>query len=283
MKQLIMTKGLPGSGKSTWAKSVIDTNPGAYKRVNKDDLRAMLDNGKWSRDNEKFVLRIRDQIIVSALTNGKHVIVDDTNFAPRHEDELRSMAKRQEAEFSVQDFTSVPLDTCIERDLKRQNSVGETVIRRMYRDYLAPKPPVIKHDPALPSCVICDVDGTVALMNGRSPYDYSKVGTDQPNMPVISAIAALMCHYRIIFVSGRKHECRAATEAWLLEHLDTSGPLFMRADGDDRDDRIVKQEIYEREIKGKYNIAFVVDDRKRVVEKWRELGLTCFQVAEGDF
>ena len=49
--KLIMTKGLPASGKSTWAKQYLDDNPGT-KRVNKDDLRAMLDNGKWSKRNE---------------------------------------------------------------------------------------------------------------------------------------------------------------------------------------------------------------------------------------
>ena len=48
MLTVTLTKGLPGSGKSTWAKQIIDENPSFFKRINKDDLRAMLDNGKFS-------------------------------------------------------------------------------------------------------------------------------------------------------------------------------------------------------------------------------------------
>jgi adenylate cyclase class IV len=62
-----------------------------------------------------------------------------------------------------------------------------------------------------------------------------------------------------------------------------SQKLFMRQAGDNRDDRIVKREIYEREIKGRYNVRFVLDDRNKVVALWRDLGLPCFQVADGDF
>ena len=283
MKTLFMTKGLPASGKTTWALQKIAENPGAYKRVNKDDLRAMLDGGKWSGDNEKFVLSTSRAIVDSALGIGKHVIVDDTNFHPKHEWALRECAKKRGAAFEVVDFTHVPVDECIQRDLKRNNSVGEAVISKMYREYLAPKPPTVEIVAGLPNCVLCDIDGTLALMNGRGPYDYSKVWTDKPHAPVVSAVLALMERYVIVLVSGRKAECRQSTEAWLMEHIGFSGPLFMRDDGDNRDDRIIKQEIYEREIKGKYNVAFVLDDRDRVVEKWRELGLTCFQVAPGDF
>lgn len=57
----------------------------------------------------------------------------------------------------------------------------------------------------------------------------------------------------------------------------------MRPAGDQRDDRIVKEEIYRREIEGKYNVRFILDDRDKVVRRWRELGLPCFQVADGDF
>ncbi len=72
-------RGLPGSGKSTWAKQMVTENPNSYKRINRDELRMMLDNGYTSNGNEKFVKQVRDMLIVKALTDGKHVIVDDTN------------------------------------------------------------------------------------------------------------------------------------------------------------------------------------------------------------
>jgi predicted kinase len=285
MKTLYMTKGLPASGKTTWARELVASNPGSYKRVNKDDLRDMIDCGKWSKDNEKFVLHMRDQMVISALLAGKHVIVDDTNLAPKHEESLRALAKTNGAAFVVQDFTSVSVDECIRRDQGRDNYVGEEVIRGMYDKFLAPPPPAPPLvNPALPTCVICDIDGTIAKMNGRSPYDYSQVHTDVPHKPIVELVSMLSESTQIVFVSGRKAECRESTIAWLDQHISLPATvLHMRQDGDDRDDRIVKEEIYRREIEGKYNVLFVLDDRDRVVRKWRELGLTCLQVAPGDF
>lgn len=283
MITLYMTKGLPASGKTTWAKQMIAEHPGAYKRVNKDDLRAMLDVGKWSRDNEDFVLHTSRAIIDSALGRGKHVIVDDTNFAPKHEAALRECAKKRGAAFVVQDFTDVPLETCIERDRKRSNYVGEAVIRKMHTEYLAKPVPQVEHDPALPLCIICDIDGTVALMNGRGPYEENKVDTDLPNRPIVDLVRQLAKDNIIVFVSGRHEAAREKTEKWLADNVLSGCALFMRPDGDDRKDAIIKAEIYEREFRGKWNVLFTLDDRNRVVDGWRALGLTCLQVAPGDF
>jgi len=59
--------------------------------------------------------------------------------------------------------------------------------------------------------------------------------------------------------------------------------LFMRATGDQRRDHIVKEEIFDREIRGRYHVVGVFDDRAQVVRMWRSLGPTVFQVAEGNF
>lgn len=275
--------GLPASGKSTWAKAKIAEHPGTCKRVSKDDLRAMLDGGKWSRDNEKFILKVRDIVIAEALAAGKHVIVDDTNLAPKHRAALAELAKKHGAALEVVDFTQVSPEECIERDRKRPNYVGEKVIRDMHAQFLAPPVVPAPTDETLPWCVVCDLDGTLALMNGRGPYEGEKCDTDLPNPPVVELVRRLADRDQIIFVSGRFDAVREKTCAWLREHVGFTAPLFMRADGDTREDSIIKREIYEREILGSYNVRFVLDDRNRVVEGWRRLGLTCFQVADGNF
>lgn len=84
MIKVLFLKGLPGSGKSTYAKKLIAENHNMYKRINKDELRAMLDDNKHSNDSEKFILQVRDAMILMALQNGKYVIIDDTNLAPKH-------------------------------------------------------------------------------------------------------------------------------------------------------------------------------------------------------
>lgn len=288
VKTLYMTKGLPASGKTTWAKEKLK-ELGNCKRVNKDDLRAMLDNGKWSKDNEKFVLMVRDYMVEQALGMGYNVIVDDTNLAPQHEASLRQSSEQFGAEFKVEDFTNISLETCIERDRKRPNYVGEKVIRDMYNQYLKPKAqsaPI--HDPTLPNLVVVDVDGTIANKTNRGPFEWDKVGNDQPREAVIRAVWALQLqhHARVMFVSGRDGSCKDLTTNWLVYKagFPSNWPLVMRVAGDMRKDYVVKRELYEQHILGKYNVIAIFDDRPQVIRMWQELGLgdRIFNVGTGE-
>lgn len=291
MRKLIMLKGLPASGKSSWAKKLQNDNPYQYKRINKNELRAMLDDSLFSGPNEKFVLRLRDHIITQALHEGKHVIVDDTNLDPKHESRLRELAKAVDGgvEFFVNDsFLSISVEECIARDLKRPASVGERVIRDMCRKYLQPKveQQFLEHVPGLPPAYIFDIDGTLALMNGRGPFEWEKVGSDRPNQGVVRLqrhIYGVDRNAHTIVVSGRDESCRLQTLNWLEANDVLFDELHMRPAGDNRKDAIIKEEIYRNHIEGKFNVLAVFDDRDQTVAKWRELGLTCLQVAWGDF
>jgi predicted kinase len=294
MKTVTLTRGLPASGKSTWAKQKIADNPGQIKRVNKDDLRAMIDDGRWSRDNEKFVLAMRDKLILEALREGKHVIVDDTNFEPRHFERIKQMidnAGIKNVKVEYKDF-NLDVEECIKRDLIRPNSVGEKVIRQMYNKYLKEKVEPVQMNLDLPFCYIFDIDGTLAIKGNRSPYDWEKVGEDKYNQPVRDLYLALLQwrslkeHNKIlefIVMSGRDSVCRPQTEEWLEGYGMKYDHLYMRAEGDMRKDTVIKKEIYEQHIEGKYNVLGIFDDRNQVVDMWRELGHTVFQVADGDF
>ena len=292
MPKLIMTRGLPASGKSTWAKQQLSNR---VKRVNKDDLRAMLDNSEWSKQNETFVLSVRDYIVRYALLGGYDIIVDDTNLAPKHEDALRAIADDVGAQFEVQDFLDVPLQTCIDRDSARPNSVGKKVIKTMYNSFIRKKGHVAQYvkppyNEDLPNCIIVDIDGTLAHIVDRSPYDYTKVSEDV----VDENVAQIVRKYAqrdiqdlpdtyIIVVSGREDACRTETEQWLADNYIPYDEFYMRKSGDQRNDAIVKKEIYDEFIKPRFNVRFVLDDRDRVVKMWREEGLKVLQVAEGDF
>jgi predicted kinase len=281
MLTVYFTIGLPASGKSTWAKAKVDESPNSIKRINKDDLRSMLDNSYFSKGNEKFVLDMQDAIIKAALAEGKHVIIDNTHLVAKHEARIRELIKGL-AVLEVVDFRHVPLETCIERDLKRPNSVGERVIRDMYNKFIAP-PRTSKptYNPNLPDAIICDLDGTIALIGDRNPYDASKCEQDLVNEPVRSILQT--SGKEIILVSAREDKYMPQTLSWLEMHGISFKHLYMRSQGDQRNDSVVKQEIYDRFILDKYNIAFVLDDRDRVVKVWRDLGLTCLQVDYGDF
>lgn len=141
---------------------------------------------------------------------------------------------------------------------------------------------------SLPRAIICDLDGTLALLGDRSPYDTGKALEDALNHPVANVIE-VYAHQdrfdvRLILLSGREDRYRGVTEEWLKKHKITHyEALFLRRSGDRRKDFVIKQEVYEREIKNKYDVLFVLEDRDQVVKMWREIGLTCFQVEYGDF
>lgn len=291
--KIILTKGLPASGKTTWAKEYQKENPNTVL-VNKDELRAMLHGGVHSKGRENFVLMMRDYVIITAVLEGHDVIVHDTNFNPIHEKKIRSlfdgMLPNKKIEFETKDFSDVPLDECILRDSKRSNSVGSKVIKSMWKQYLKPAPVVYERVEGLPEAIICDLDGTLALFGDANPYerDFLK---DEVNYPVFTVLrrmsgfsgVELFTPPRIILVSGRDGQHRKQTEKWLDEIDVNYDELFMREPTDKRKDSIVKHEIFLDKIKDKYNVLFVLDDRNQVVEMWRSLGLTVFQVAEGDF
>lgn len=259
--------------------------PGAFKRVNKDDLRAMLDDNHFSRGNEKFVLKVRDFVILEALEAGKHVIVDDTNLHPKHVQRITELVKGK-GDVEIVDFMHVDVETCIERDLKRPNSVGARVIRRMLSDYLEWEPSVSGQDENLPKAIVCDLDGTLAIISHRSPYDASNCDEDDLNVPVANIVQSFYEKgYKILFVSGREDKYKEPTIRFIEKHL---GPefqyeLIMRASDDKRKDSIIKNEFYEKFIRPNYFVEFVLDDRNQVVDMWRGMGLTCLQVAYGDF
>ena len=283
-----MMKGLPGCGKSTVAKEMQEKN-GRLVRVNKDELRAMLHNGKWSGKNERQVLRVRNSIIIDALMKGKDVIVDDTNYAPRHEVKLREIAGINGAEFEVIDLSDVTPEVCIERDLKRANSVGQKVILDMYFKFVKKTDvgerrlnPLV-FDKKLPYCVVFDLDGTLAHITDRSPYDGKSCASDQVNESISQLFEMVQDHVDVFCLSGRNGDSEVETRAWLQANNLNPKDLFMRAPGDSRKDSIIKEELFDKNIRDKYNVLFVVDDRSQVVKLWRSLGLTVLQCAEGNF
>ena len=282
MPQLLMLKGLPASGKSTWAKNKVASDHN-WTRVNKDDLRDMLHGGKHSKANEKIIITVRDAIIIAALQKGRNVVVDDTNFAPYHETRLREIATLYMAAFEIKEFP-IDLDEAIRRDLGRARSVGESVIRRMYTDYLLPKIKV-EYKPGLQDVIIVDMDGTLTDHGTRNVYDPTDAHLDQPHYHILHLVKNYMSlNRKVIIVSGRDEGTgRRATEKWLMEHDIHPIMVLMRPSGDMRKDSIVKKELYDTHIKGKFNVEFVLDDRNQVVNMWREQGLPCLQVADGNF
>jgi predicted kinase len=142
-QKVIVTRGLPGSGKSTWTKAWTRKHPD-YKRINRDDLRMMIYHGKWSQKKEEAILLARQALIVTFLTEGYNIVLDDTNLVPARMEETRQVIEdcatmlEIDVKITVKDFTDVPLETCIARDAERPKltRVGERFIRQYYNKYV---------------------------------------------------------------------------------------------------------------------------------------------------
>lgn len=280
MKKVILTRGLPGSGKSTWAKNLIDSNPNSYKRINNDDLRKMFDNKQYSQNMEKFIKKAVDALVLLALEEGKHVILDNTHLAESSINRIKELVKGK-AELIIEDkFLDVSLETCIKNDLKRFDSVGKDVIIKLYEQHIK-KTNYIIQDKTLPNAIIVDIDGTLAHMKERSPFDWGRVGEDECD----EIIKSIVNNYNnnIIIMSGRDDSCRDLTIKWLEDNNIKYDLLLMRTKNDCRKDSIVKQELFDNNIKNKYYIEYVMDDRLQTVNMWRSIGLKCLQVQEGNF
>lgn len=135
MSKLIITRGLPASGKSTWAKQWVLEDPEHRVRINQDDIRLML--GKyWVPSREKLVQEIQFDAIIEALNRGFDVVIDNTNLNKKVLDQFNRLIKTFENyEIEYKDFFDTPLSVCIERDKNRDLQVTEKVIRSFYNNY----------------------------------------------------------------------------------------------------------------------------------------------------
>lgn len=130
---------------------------------------------------------------------------------------------------------------------------------------------------------ICDIDGTIANHKGiRGPFDEHLVHLDN-TLPTVEIIKALIATGdKIVYLSGRTDKCKQDTINWLTQHIDDQPPeLYMRKSGDFRSDAIIKLEIYQNEIRDKYTISGVFDDRLKVCRMWYNLGLFVFNCNQG--
>jgi predicted kinase len=309
MSKLIVLQGPPCSGKSTWAKEYVKNNKDTVI-VSRDSFRLQFCGNDPTRmfvgmDNtkEELITSLENTAIESALRTGYSVIVDATNLNPKTINRMYKLADSAGLAKSDIEFKEfyIPFREAVERDRLRKISTGQYVGKHVlqsfyeryysekYQEELAKTVRPFRHfqQPDLPGAIICDLDGTLAWMQGRSPYDGTKVDKDEID-PQLRDLLILLRHmgFTLLFVSGREgtDECRTKTQKWLESHFDNHDfKLFMRKEKDYRSDEIIKKEIYDTHIKNKYYIATVFDDRNKVVDMWRKEGLLCCQVAEGDF
>ena len=145
MPKIILTRGIQGSGKSTWAKKWVEEDPEHRVRWNNDDFRKML-GPYWIPEREELIHRIMKEAIDNAMLFGYDIVIDNMNLNPKHWNYIQSrihdfnhdchiVSSEKQYTLEFKDFFDVSLAECIERDSKRENPIGEEVITETYDRY----------------------------------------------------------------------------------------------------------------------------------------------------
>ena len=303
MSRLLILVGAPGSGKSTFARYFLRTEDN-WIRVNRDDFRLMqFGDSLMIPFYEERISKMVEASVLTLLKSDTNVIIDATNTSLRGiQDMIHTYTEYADISFKVFDL---PVDELVKRCDKRYEETGKFIPKSVVERNVAN----LKHalekfdfaliprrvqvatnsyatqDKNLPKALICDLDGTLSLLNGRDPYNAATCDNDLLNEPVAAALKmAKQQGYQVILLSGREDKFREPTVRFLNKHQIGYDLLLMRTSNDFRKDNIIKRELFEGEIQGKYFVEFLLDDRNQVVDMWRkDLHLPCFQVNYGDF
>ena len=313
MNKIILVLGISGSGKTYWSRQWAEEDPEHRIRLNYDDIRCMF--GKyWVPDRrEQLVKDTFMYALRQAMYMGYDIVIDNmSNLNPKHQKEYIDLVNennsfeespKYEIEFK---WFDTPVEVCIERDSKRENPIGEKVIKQQWSKY---RTTIIQHSIKemlenqvvqninLPHCIIVDMDATLCFNTNGRPFwgtdADERVIDDVPNTPVVE----LVKHYKeapygtnpykyernIIIVTGRSESARVGTEMWLKKYGVPYDEILMRPNRDMTKGDELKQILYDNEIKDKYYVDFVLEDSTKVVKMYRRLGLTVLQPNEGKF
>lgn len=257
MARMIILRGIPGSGKSTWR------DESGLSFVNMDTLRQ-----ECRGYSEREVRTIHDERILYFLDKGADFVIDNTHIKKHTYQKYLAWAGEAGYETSIKLFKP-DLQTCIERNSQRDTPVPLSVILRMAHDFGYDLRTFFRiesdHNDRIPA-IIVDLDS--AFCDSASVASITQKFYDST---------------LILLVSGREETYRAQTETWLAEHQVNYDWLLMRPFYDKSDDDLVKKTLFNTYVAPYCRVLFCVHDHPDTCHTWRALGLTCFETQEEEF
>ena len=303
-KKLILTRGIQGSGKSTWARKWVEEDPEHRIRINNDDIRNML-GVYWVISRECLVSDIKKRTAQYAMDKNYDIVVDNMNLNPKevkfwedlvftHNETVKNSEftdKYDIYEIEFKDFF-IPLEECIRRDSMRSNPIGEKIIRETWRRYkhfiqtseVEHYVNNLKPYEGKPKCIVIDMDSTICFNMSKRPW-YGEGAAegminDIPNIGVCDIIKQLQKQYTIVVATGRDTSQAEVTKQWLDKQGIIVNDYFFRTNGDYRKGiEIKKEEIIA--ILEKYDIVAIFEDCESIVQMYRDMGLTVLQPNKG--
>jgi predicted kinase len=292
--------GWPGAGKTSLFEQMRATNP-LLARVSRDDLRVTLfgAHGRLPNDQEQVITKAERAQAKTLIDAGFDVFVDAMNLRAQWTRGWANIAALNGADVESI-YLDTPVDVCVARDKARGEAggrtVGEDAIRALARRFprknwpkVEPSPDLFFYpdpyvpDEALPPAWLVDVDGTLATKSPtRGIYDYTRVHEDIPIAHTVEVVRKLAADSAIVILSGRDDACKDVTAAWLRANGIPFDEIHMRVTGDKRPDYTVKYGIFDQQIRCRYRILGVFDDRLSVARMWARLGVPLMRLGIPD-
>lgn len=298
-RKIILTRGIPGSGKSTWAKKWVNEDPEHRIRFNWDDIRNMM-GPYWviNRENTGIMKSLRKTFLEKMMCEKWDIVIDNMNLNFKEYEYYNNVVNYYNKNFITQyvlefkDFF-ISVEECISRDALRQNPIGEKTIREIwkkYRHFIQTTNiekyvnNLVKPDPDKPYCVVIDMDSTMCFNTNKRPW-YGKGAAEEmindiENFGVCKTVLVLMQEYPIIVATGRDTSQEEVTKQWLSQHKINPIKYYFRTEGDHRKVTEVKKEQIEKILKD-YNILVIFEDSEPIVKMYRDMGLTVLQPNKG--
>jgi predicted kinase len=303
-QEFILTRGLPGSGKSTWAKQWVTQAPGRV-RVNRDDIREELFgkeyHGNQKKEAEEKVTQVEHTRIIRALKEGKSVVSDNMHVNPRFLKAFYRMADQAGVKLGHRDFP-ITIEEAIRRNHNRDRQVPDDIIRKIAREHLGPNGEFHYFDgdytprpfvaPAVPGQMALgfDLDGSLSDTRNITHFvkrpkhrdfdSFHRHSFFTPANPEVLQILkdAQDNGFAILITTARSEKYREVSEQWLNNLGITPDNMFMRPNDDMRPDYEVKNDMYNEKIKPHYDLVRMVDDNIQAIDAWKKNGIAVTEV-----
>lgn len=288
MPKLVLMCAPPGAGKTTLA---LKYEAEGFVRISQDD------SGKAHLS-----------LFLEALAAGKNIVVDRMNFNREQRDRYLAPAKKAGYETKIE-VLHESRATCLERCIARtghptikDEDNAKSALSMFFSKYERVQDneadEVVRHWPEneKPYAVWIDIDNTLSDATHRQHHLHNDKGArwdkffaemdkDPINLWCETLIEGMHEKYKVVICSGRPDNYKAITEAWLNKHAVPYDALFMRSANDSRKDSIVKEQLFEFEVKTRFDLLFAVDDRKQVIDQMRSHGVVVLDCAgeKGNF
>jgi hypothetical protein len=215
-----------------------------------------------------------------AVKDGFNIICSDTNLNPKTRNAMIKKLTDLGYEVEIKDFPC-DLQTLYKRNAQRFGGISNDIVYKQYLQWLDyTKARKYVPNVSLPLAVVFDVDGTLAKMNGRGPFDWMRVDEDLYRRDICDMLEGYSDRgYNIVIATGRDGICEALTQHWLECGSLFYEDFYIRPEGNTEKDFVIKERML-WEMEKKWNIAAWVDDRPQVSRHLRLLGVNVIQVGD---